>query len=502
MTNTNSSARFGPSSDTARDAGSSGGGQRWIGLVVVALSQLTIMLDMTIMTVAMPSIQHGVDLSDGQRQWVLTAYTLTFGGLLLFGGSLADRFGRKRTFVIGLIGFTAASALGGAAHSGTTMIAARALQGSCAAILSPSTLSLLITMFRDPKERTRAIGVSTAVTLSGSVLGLPVGGLLTTCLSWRWCLYINLPIAVVALIGALAVLPALPGDRTAPVDLPGAVLGCGGTIALVYGLSEAADTGWRSTLVITAIASGLLLLSVFTLVERRVAHPLLPLSLLAERNRVGAFTATALSRLGLFGVLLFLTYQAQTVMHYSALRTGLAAIPLVLANAAAATGVVSRLTPVLPPRWLISSGLLFAGLAILLFTRLTTETSYVYGILPSLVLLGLGLGLTNSPAVSTALRDIEPRDAGVASAMVSVSRQLGASIGTPLLNTMATSAAAAYLAAHPDARTSAVVHGYVVACGWGGALLVAASFGTALLINAPLHRTAPRSRTSPGPSTA
>jgi EmrB/QacA subfamily drug resistance transporter len=468
-----------------------GGRRRWLGLIIVALAQLVTMLDMTIMSVAMPSIQHAVHMSDGERQWVLTAYTLAFGGLLLFGGSLADRLGRRSTFVVGLIGFTAASALGGATHSSSAMIAARALQGACAAILSPSTLSLLVSVFRDHTERTRAIGIATAVSLSGSVLGLPVGGLLTTCFSWRWCFYINLPIAIVALAGALTVLPSVPGDRKTPIDLLGTVLGCGGTVALVYGLSEAASTGWRAAQVIVPLAGGLLLLLVFTLVEKRSAHPLLPLRLLTERNRAGAFIATALSRLGLFGVLLFLTYQAQTVMHYSALMTGLTAIPLVLANAAAATGIVGRLSPVVQPRWLVSSGLFLSGLAILLFTRLTPDSTYSGSILPSLILLGLGLGITNAPAVSTALHDIEPAESGVASAMVSVSRQLGASIGTPLLNTVATSATAAYLAAHPHTRVGAIVHGHVVACRWGGALLVAASVATALLINAPLQGTAP-----------
>ncbi|MFI9379837.1 DHA2 family efflux MFS transporter permease subunit [Kutzneria sp. NPDC052558] len=468
------------------------GGRKWLGLAIVSLAQLMVMLDVTVMSVALPSVQHGIGLTDADRQWVITAYTLAFGGLLLFGGNLADRLGRKRTFLIGVIGFAAASAVGGAAQFPAMIIGARAVQGAFAAVLSPSLMSLIATMFTQQRERTKAIGIASAIALGGTALGLPIGGLLTTYLDWRWCLYINLPIAVVAAVGALLVLPDLAGKQDTRFDLVGTVLACVGMVALTYGLSSAAEYGWGSGQVLVSMAVAVVGLAAFVLVERRVAHPMLPMRILTERNRAGAFLGMGLSRVGMFGVLLFLTYYLQEVMHYSALLTGFAAIPLVIANGVAATSLVQKLTPIVPPRWLVSPGLLLSAGAVFLFTFLTPDSSYVLGILPAEIILGIGLGLTNSPAMNTALSGTTPRDAGVTAATVSASGQIGASLGTALFNTIATMATASFIAASvtktADVVQAGTVHGYVVASAWGAGILVAAAVLCALLINAAPKR--------------
>ncbi|MGW4890482.1 MFS transporter [Streptomyces murinus] len=461
---------------------------RWWGLVVIALAQLMVVLDATIVNIALPSAQRALHMSDGNRQWVITAYTLAFGGLLLLGGRIADLVGRKRTFVIGLVGFALASALGGAATGSGMLFGARALQGVFAAVLAPSALSLLTTMFTDPRERGKAFGVYSALAGSGSAIGLIVGGVLTEYLTWRWCLYVNVPIAALAVFGAFTLLHDRPGHRDVRLDVPGVLLGCGGLVAIVYGFGEAQPRGWSDPLVLAMLAAGVLLLVAFVWWQARAPSPLLPLRILRSRDRAGCLLTMTFAVIGMFGLFLFMTYYLQVVLGYSPVRTGLAFLPMTAAIVAGSTQISARLLPHVPPRRLLVPGMLLATGGLLLLTRLTPHSSYAGEILPALVLLGLGLGLTFMPVFATATAGVAPRDAGVTSATVNTAQQVGGSIGTALLNTIATTSAAAYVAARPHRPgtvPAGVVHGYTVAIAWAAVIMIVAALTAGLMVTAP-----------------
>jgi EmrB/QacA subfamily drug resistance transporter len=456
--------------------------KRWWALAVIALAQLMVILDGTVVNIALPSAQHALGMSDADRQWVITAYTLAFGGLLLLGGRIADLVGRKRAFVIGLAGFAAASALGGAAAGPGMLFAARALQGAFAAVLAPSALSLLATTFTDPKERARAFGVYGALAGGGSAVGLIVGGLLTEYLNWRWSLYVNVPIALAALLGAPVFLRDRPGRRGGHLDVPGALLGCGGLVALVYGFSEAEPRGWSSPFVLVLLVAGVLLLAAFVWWQSRAGSPLLPLRLVKDRVRAGSLATMGLATIGMFGVFLFLTYYLQVVLGYPPVRTGLAFVPISAGIVIGATQIAARLLPRTAPRVLMSSGMVLAAVGMVLLSRLTVHAQYVPHVLPALLLLGVGMGLTFMPVYATATAGVPAQDAGVASAVLNTVQQMGASLGTVLLNTVATSATGRYVHAHErgpahDGATldAGMVHGFSVAY-WcsAGVLLLAA----------------------------
>lgn len=458
----------------------------WI-LVVIAGAQLMVVLDSTIMIIALPSAQKALGFSNGDRQWVVTAYTLGFGGLLLLGGRISDLVGPKRTLILGVIGFALASAIGGASVNTAMLIGARALQGSFGALLAPSVLSLLSTTFSDPRERGRAFGIYVAIAVGGAAFGLILGGFLTQYVDWRWCLYVNLPIAVLVASGAFTMIPKRSGIPGGRLDIPGAVLGCGGLVALVYALGEAATAGWSSPRVIGSLIVSAVLLSIFVLVQARVANPLLPLRILTDRNRAGSFLTIVLAVLAMFGTFLALTYLLQTVDDFSPLKTGVAFLPLLLVNGLTSTQLSSRLMAHLRTRLLVVPGLLIAAVGLALLTRLTPGAAYVSHILPTELLLGVGLGLSLVPCISTATNKAEPRDVGITSAMTNTSQQIGASIGTALLNTIAATAAAAYLATHSKTAASvarATVHGYAVASWWAAGSLLTAAVVAAVLIDA------------------
>ncbi|MGW5770960.1 MFS transporter [Streptomyces longwoodensis] len=463
--------------------------RRWWGLVVIALAQLMVVLDATIVNIALPSAQEDLGMSNGNRQWVITAYTLAFGGLLLLGGRIADLAGRKRTFVIGLIGFAVASAIGGAATTDGMLFAARALQGVFAAVLAPSALSLLTTTFTDPKERGKAFGIYGALAGSGSAIGFIVGGLLTEYLNWRWCLYVNVPIAAVAVFGAFALLHDRPGHADARLDVPGVLLGCGGLVAIVYGFSEAEPRGWSDPLVLALLAGGVALLAVFVWWQTRAKSPLLPLHIVRDRDRAGCFLTMGLATIGMFGLFLFMTYYLQVILAYSPVRTGLAFLPLTVAIIIGSTQISARLLPRVAPRALMGPGMVLAAGGMLILTRMTVHSSYATEILPALLLMGLGMGLTFMPVFSTATAGVAPRDSGVTSATVNTSQQVGGSIGTALLNTIATTSAASYVAAHlrdPARRAQVVaegtVHGYTVALWWAAGVMLLAGLVAVLLV--------------------
>lgn len=491
--------------ESARDADP----RRWWGLVIIALAQLMVVLDATIVNIALPSAQADLGMTDGNRQWVITAYTLAFGGLLLLGGRIADLVGRKRTFVIGLIGFAAASALGGAATTAGMLFGARALQGAFAAVLAPSALSLLTTTFTDPKERGKAFGIYGALAGSGSAIGFIVGGLLTEYLDWRWCLYVNVPIAVIAVFGALALLHDSPVQAGARLDVPGVLLGCGGLVAIVYGFAEAEPRGWTDPLVLALFAGGVALLAAFVWWQNRAPMPLLPLHIVKERNRAGCFLTMALAVIGMFGLFLFMTYYLQVILEYSPVLTGLAFLPLTAAIIIGSTQIAARLLNHVAPRVLMGPGALLAAIGMVLLTRLTVHSSYASEILPALILMGLGMGLIFMPVFATATAGVAPQDSGVTSATVNTSQQVGGSIGTALLNTIATSSSAAYITAHltdPAQRDlvtrEGIVHGYTVAIWWAAAIMLLAGLVATLMVTAkaPKHG-APHETPTPEPVT-
>jgi EmrB/QacA subfamily drug resistance transporter len=456
-------------------------------LAVVGLGQLMVVLDATSVNIALPSAQLDLGFSNADRQWVVTAYSLAFGSLLLLGGRLSDLVGRRRMLIIGLVGFAAASALGGAATGFAMLATGRAIQGAFGALLAPAALSTLTVTFTDPVERSKAFGVYGAIAGAGGAVGLLLGGLLTEYLSWRWCLYVNVILALVAVAGAVRLLPRQPRAPDVRLDPVGTVLVVAGLVALVYGLSEAETKGWGAPLTLALLLAGAVLLVAFVVAERRVPHPLLPLRIVLDRFRGGSFLAILLSAMGMFGLFLFLTYYLQLLLHYSPVTTGLAFLPLVAALIAASTTASALLLPRLGPRILVPAGLLIAAAGLVLLTQIGTHTSYVDWILPGLVIMGAGLGLVFGCALNTATYGAASSDAGVASALVNTNQQVGGSIGTALLNTIAASAFSSYLLAHgrtPLALAGAAVHSYVVAF-WVAAGIFAGAAAVCWVVLAP-----------------
>ncbi|HEY9369536.1 MFS transporter [Streptomyces sp.] len=466
---------------------------RWKALVFIALAQLMVVLDATIVNIALPSAQQDLGISDGNRQWVITAYALAFGGLLLFGGRIADLWGRKRTFVVGLIGFAFASALGGAATSEGMMLGARALQGAFGALLAPAALSLLAVMFTDARERAKAFGIYGAIAGGGGAVGLILGGFLTEYLDWRWTFFVNIPFAVVAALGAYFVIREPAGGRNrSPLDIPGVVLSTLGLVALVYGFTRAESAGWSDPTTIGLFVGSAVLLAAFALTEAKVKSPLLPLRVVTDRNRGGVYLSLGLAIIAMFGLFLFLTYYLQVVKGYSPVKTGFAFLPMIAGMITGSTQIGTRLMTRVAPRWLMGPGFLTAAVGMLLLTQLEVGSSYAGLILPAQLLLGLGMGTAFMPAMSLATHGVDPRDAGVASAMVNTSQQVGGAIGTALLNTIAASATTAYIADHAAGATTpatqkllqlqGMVEGYSAAIWWAvGILAVSATIAVTFI---------------------
>src|SRR6516164_1057449 len=460
--------------------------RRWWILGVVGLAQLMVVLDATIVNIALPSAQRDLGFSNADRQWVVTAYSLAFGGLLLLGGRLSDLVGRRRMLIIGLVGFAAASALGGAATSFEMLVIGRLLQGAFGAMLAPAALSTLTVTFTDPSERGKAFGVYGAIAGAGGAVGLLLGGVLTEYLSWRWCLYVNVILGAIAVVGAVRLLTAQPHDPDVQIDWPGTVLVAAGLVSLVYGLSEADTAGWGAPTTLVLLVAGMVLLVAFVLVEQRVQHPLLPLRIVLNRFRGGAYLAIGLSAIGVFGIFLFLTYYLQLSLAYSPVKSGLAFLPMIAAIVAASTTSSGVLMPRVGPRPLVPVGLLIAaGGLVILAARLGLRTSYLDWILPALVLVGAGLGVVFGCALNTATYGAGAADAGVAAALVNTNQQVGGSIGTALLNTLAASALTSYVLAHgpgPLVLAQAAVHSYVVGFWVSAAILAGSAVVCALVL--------------------
>ncbi|MGI5482273.1 MFS transporter [Streptomyces lavendofoliae] len=467
---------------------------RWRALIFIALAQLMVVLDATIVNIALPSAQLDLGISDGNRQWVITAYALAFGGLLLFGGRIADLWGRKRTFVVGLLGFAAASALGGAATGEAMLLGSRALQGAFGALLAPAALSLLAVMFTDAKERAKAFGIYGAIAGGGGAVGLILGGVLTEYLDWRWTFFVNIPFAVVAAAGAYFVIREPAGGRNrSPLDIPGVVLSTLGLVSLVYGFTRAESHGWSDASTVGLFAASVVLLAAFLAVEAKVKSPLLPLRVITERNRGGVYLSLGLAIIAMFGLFLFLTYYLQVVKGFSPVKTGFAFLPMIAGMITGSTQIGARLMTRVAPRLLMGPGFLTAATGMLLLTQLEVGSSYAGLILPAQLLLGLGMGTAFMPAMSLSTHGVEARDAGVASAMVNTSQQVGGAIGTALLNTIAASATTAYITDHAAAATSpqaqrllqlqGMVEGYSAAIWWAVGILVVSATIAVTFIN-------------------
>jgi len=387
--------------------------KRWLALGVLAASQLIIVLDGSIVNIALPSAQAELGISNADRQWVVTAYTLAFGALLLLGGRIADYTGRKRTFLIGLTGFAIASGLGGIAQTAGLLFAARGLQGAFAALMAPAALSLVTVTFTEPKERAKAFGVFGALSGGGAAIGLIVGGVLTEYTSWRWCLGVNVPVAILVGLAALPVVreSKAPGDTK--YDVPGVLLATTGLFSLVYGFTEAAKAahpedpsstavqGWGDPATITWLVASVVLLVAFLLWEGRAKNPMLPLRILTDRNRGGSYLLFLFVGAGLFAMFLFLTYYFQVNLGYSPLKSGFAFLPF-SAGIIGAAGLVAQLLPRVGPKPLLIVGLVMAVAGMLLLTQIDQDTPYWTHVLPSELLLSIGMAGVFIPASSTA----------------------------------------------------------------------------------------------------
>ncbi|RKN15829.1 DHA2 family efflux MFS transporter permease subunit [Micromonospora musae] len=470
----------------ASGAGAETGGhpQRWAALAVIAIAQLMVVLDATIVNIALPHAQADLGITDANRQWVVTAYTLAFGGLLLLGGRIADYWGRKRAFIVGTVGFALASAVGGLAGDGAMLFGARALQGAFGALLAPASLALLTVLFTETRERAKAFAVYGAIAGGGSAVGLLLGGVLTEYASWRWCLLVNIPVAAVALIAALPLVPESRAHGDTRYDVPGALVVTAGLVSLVYGFTRAAEDGWTAAATLTFILVGVALLAAFVLIELRTRNPLLPMRILLDRNRGGAYLASALIGAGLFGAFLFLTIYLQTVLRYTPLEAGLASLP-VTAGVLIAAGSASQLLPRIGAKPLMLGGAVLAAAGMVALTQVDVDTSFVALLLPAQIVLGLGLGFTFVPLSSLALYGVPEHDAGAASATLNATQQIGGSLGTALLNTLYTSAVTGYLATRtpdPITQVRALLHGYSVAFAWATGLILLAGLTTLFLI--------------------
>ena len=454
--------------------------RRWWALGAVSVTQMMVALDATVINIALPRAQVDLNFSNANRQWLITAYALAFGSLMFLGGRLSDLWGRRTALVVGLVGFAGASAIGGAARTFAVLVSARAVQGAFGALLAPAALAALTVMFREPRERAKAFAIFGAVGGSGAAIGLLLGGALTQWASWRWCLTINLVFAAISLVGVVAFVPGGREARAIHLDLVGSVLGSSGLFALVFGLGRAVTTGWGNADTVVALVVGGALLAFFVTWQRHSHFPLLPLRIVMNRTRGGSLIALFITTIGIFGISLFLAYYLQNTLGYSPLKTGMLFLPLVGALAFSASIASARLLALVGPRPLVPAGMLLGMMGMVLFTKLPVNADYSGHVLPGLVVTGLGLGLIFAPSTASATAGIEPRDAGAASAMVNTAQQIGGSLGTALLNTIAVITArrlacpsghgVLHCAVSVGSHPAAVVHGYSVAFWWAAGL--------------------------------
>jgi EmrB/QacA subfamily drug resistance transporter len=458
--------------------------RRWWILGVLGVAQLMVILDNTIVNIALPTAQHALNFSNADRQWVVTGYSLAFGSLLLLGGRIGDIIGRKRALLIGLIGFASASALGGASVNFPMLVTARSVQGAFGALLAPSVLALLTTTFTNPAERGKAFAIYGGIAGAGGAIGLLLGGILTSYASWRWTLFVNLAFAAVAATGAVV---WLKNDKAAdrdPLDIPGLLLVTAGLFGLVYGFSHAETTSWSDRYTIGFLLAGVVLLAAFAYVQSKRRFPLLPLRIVENRTRGGSLLTMLFASAGVFGVFLFLTYYMQGTLGFSPVKTGVAFLPLVVGLAGMAQVSNRTLLPKVGPKVIVPIGLVLDAIAMFEFHMLGLHSSYFGRVFPFLFLLGIGFGLSLAPSFSTGTLGLAPHDAGVGSAALNTSQQVGGSVGTALLNTLAASAAATYLVgrvANSANMRSAALHSYTTAFLWSTFIFLIGAVVTGLV---------------------
>lgn len=465
---------------------------RWRALLVIAIAQLMVVLDASIVNIALPSLQADLGISDANRQWVVTGYTLAFGGLLLLGGRIADFWGRKRAFMTGLLGFAGASALGGVAQNQEMLFGARALQGVFAALLAPAALSLITVTFTDSKERAKAFGVYGGLSAGGAAIGLILGGLLTQYASWHWCLLVNVPIAILAFFLAIPNVHESKATGDTRYDIPGAITSSLGLVSLVYGITQVGELGWSDPTTLSWFGASLVLLASFFVIESRTSHPLLPMNILLNRNRGASYLTSFIVGAGLFGMFLFLAYFFQGILQYSPIKAGLLFLPFSVGVGISA-GIASQALPRFGPRYVSFIGLLMATAGMLLLTRLEPASSYLSDILPALMVLSLGMGLVFVPISATALFGVGNHDAGVASAVLNTAQQIGGALGTALLNTVAVTATANYFTtnmidktdpANAGAVAFGLTEGFVAAFTWSAGFMILGAIIWVFMINA------------------
>ncbi|QNG20209.1 MFS transporter [Rhodococcus triatomae] len=469
--------------------------RRWWILAALSIAQLMVVLDSTIVNIALPVAQQDLGFDDGGRQWVITAYSLAFGSLLLIGGRVNDLFGRKNSFVIGLIGFAGASALGGWAPTFEVLVGARALQGVFAALLAPAALSLLTVTFAGSRDRGKAFGIFGAVAGAGAAVGLLLGGVLTEYLSWRWCLYVNVVFAGVALVGALLLFPRhVKEEHAKGLDWLGAAVVTAGLFLLVYGFSHSETNGWDDPLTIGFLAAGVALLALFVMVQRSVAHPLLPLRVLLDRVRAASYLIMLISAVGLFGVSLFLTFYLQQSLGFSPVVTGVAFLPMTVAIALAASITGSVLTTRVSPRITATAGMLLGAAGMASLTLIGTDSSYVSHVLPGLILVGLGLGLIFANGMGFATIGVDNADAGVASATVNTAQQIGGAIGIALLSSVSAAAATSFATESgpsADLAEAAAIAGFQSAFWWAAGFFLVGALVAGVLYENRIPRSEP-----------
>ncbi|MBF6215143.1 MFS transporter [Nocardia puris] len=458
---------------------------RWWVLAVLGVAQLMVVLDATVVNIALPAAQLDLGFGDADRQWVITGYALAFGSLLLLGGRLSDLFGRRNTFIVGLVGFAVASAIGGAAPNFEVLVAARVGQGVFGALLAPAALSLLTVTFTEPGERAKAFGIFGAVAGTGGAIGLLLGGALTEWANWRWVMFVNLIFAAVALVGAVLLLAKHVATERPKLDIPGTVVVTAALFGIVYGFAHAETDGWSNGVTLAFLFGGAALLAVFVWLETRVAHPLLPMRILLDRTRSGSYMTVFVMGIGMFAIFLFLTYYMQLSLGYSPIMTGVAFLPMVAAMIVSSTTTPSFLLPKVGPKVVVTAGFLIAAGGMAWLTQIGLDTGYATHILPALVLMGLGLGGAMATAFQGATAGVHHEDAGVASAMINTSQQVGGSIGTALLSTIAASAATDYLSTAqpgPLAAAQAQIESYTTSFWWATAIFVAGAVLAAVLM--------------------